>query len=50
MNGMKALRSAIRSPRIRTAWPRAALAVTMALDQSTRRPPLAAFLLHQLLA
>jgi hypothetical protein len=50
MDGMQALRSAIRSPRIRSAWPRAALAVTMALEQSTRRPPLASFLLQQLLA
>jgi hypothetical protein len=47
---MQSIRDALRSPRLRTAWPRAALAVTMALDQSTRRPPVAAYLVQQLLA
>jgi hypothetical protein len=49
MEDMKALRSAVSSPRIRMAWPRAALAFILALDQSTRRPPMAAYILHQLL-
>lgn len=47
---MQTLRTALRSPRIRNAWPRAALAFAMALDQSTRRPPMAALLVQQLLA
>lgn len=47
---MQTIRAALRSPRLRNALPRAALAVTMALDQSTRRPPVAAYLVQQLLA
>jgi hypothetical protein len=47
---MQTIRTALRSPRLRAVWPRAALAVTMALDQSTRRPPVAAYLVQQLLA
>lgn len=46
---MQTLRAVLGSPRLRSAWPRAALALAMALDQSTRRPPVASLLVKQLL-
>ncbi len=45
---MQALRTVLRSPGLRSAWPRAAVAFAVALDQATRRPPVTA-LLHGLL-